>query len=159
MQHFIGDEHVQRFYTDNAPELIRAGKDLKLLHDTNTPNRSDTNGVAEHAVRRTVEGTRTSLLQAGFPPPWWPWAMRHWCHARNIEIIDGDSAWNKRHKQGQWKGPVIPFGAKVWYRPSPYHADYQQKFELAGRVGIFLGYHLLNGCKWKRNGGLLVCDL
>ena len=85
--------------------------------------------------------------------------MPHYCHSANIEIIDGDSAWNARHGLGQWTGPIIPFGAKVVYRPTPHHAKDQQKFEPNGRFGIFLGYHLLNGCKWKRNGGLLVCDL
>ena len=85
--------------------------------------------------------------------------MRAWCHAHNIERVEGDSAWNKRHKKGQWKGPVIPFGAKVWYRPTKHKADDQQKFEQAARCGLFMGYHLLSGGKWKPNGGLLVIDL
>ena len=63
--------------------------------------------------------------------------MKFWCHAHNVECVDGDSPWNRRHHQGQWTGPVIPFGAKVWYRPSPQNAKDQVKFETAGRVGIF----------------------
>ena len=54
---------------------------------------------------------------------------------------------------------MIPFGAKVFYRPQPTKAQKQQKFEPAARVGIFLGYHLLSGGYWKRNGSLLVTDL
>ena len=54
IKHFLGNSAVKRFYTDCAPELIRAGKDLNLMHDTSTPYRPDTNGVAESAVRRVV---------------------------------------------------------------------------------------------------------
>ena len=85
--------------------------------------------------------------------------MKHFCHASNIEVVDGDSAWNRRHDQGQWAGPVIPFGAKVWYRPTEHKAKQQRKFEPAARCGIFLGYHLLAGGIWKQNGGMLVADL
>ena len=45
------------------------------------------------------------------------------------------------------------------YRPQPTKAQLQKKFEPAARVGIFLGYHILAGGKWKRNGGLSVVDL
>ena len=107
--------------------------------------RHNTNCVAERAVRKVVEGTKALLEQAGLPPEWWPYAMRAWCHAHNIECIEGDSAWNKRHGQGQWEGPVIPFGAKVHYKPNPKKALEQVKFETTTRVGIFLGYHLLSG--------------
>ena len=159
LREFLGSAPVQRFYSDCAPELIRAAKDLNLAHDTATPNRPDTNGVAERCVRKVVEGTKCLLAQAGFPPSWWPKAMRCFCHALNIEVVNGDSAWNRRHQKGQWSGPVIPFGAKVDYRPQPTKAQLQQKFEPAARVGLFLGYNLGVGGTWKRNGGLMVTDL
>ena len=31
----------------------------------------------------------------------------------NIRVVDGDSAWNRRYGKGHFRGPSIPFGAKV----------------------------------------------
>ena len=67
MRQFLGDAQRKRFYSDCAPELIRAAKDLGLLHDTATPNRPDTNCVAERAVRKVIEGTKAALEQTGLP--------------------------------------------------------------------------------------------
>ena len=38
--------------TDNSKEFMQARQDLQWNHDTITPHRSETNGVAERAVRR-----------------------------------------------------------------------------------------------------------
>ena len=53
-----------RIYTDNAEEYARAFKDLHWLADTSTPHRSETNGIAERAVRRVREGTSAMLAQS-----------------------------------------------------------------------------------------------
>ena len=84
--------------------------------------------------------------------------MRHFCHSLNIETVNGDSAWFRRFNK-HWDGPVLPFGCRVFFRPSPHHALNQVKFEPAAKPGVFVGYHLLNGHYWKKNGGLLVVDL
>ena len=110
---FLGQVKCRRFYSDCAPDLIRAAKDLGLLHDTATPYRHNTNAVAERAVRKVIEGTKAALEQAGLPPHWWPWAMPHWCHSANIETVDGDSAWNRRHEEGPWTGPERRAGAQA----------------------------------------------
>eukprot|EP00972_Heterocapsa_arctica_P104440 15392074-Heterocapsa_arctica.AAC.1 len=34
-------------YADGAPEIVKAGKAMEYHHDTSTPYRSATNGVAE----------------------------------------------------------------------------------------------------------------
>ena len=70
MRHFFGTAPCKRFYSDAAPELIRAAIDLKIMHDTSTPNLPDTNGVAERVIRRIVEGTKCLLEQAGSPSKW-----------------------------------------------------------------------------------------
>ena len=90
--HFFGDEVCKRFYSDKSLELIKAARNCGFLHDTATPGRPDTNGVAEAAVRRVIEGTKATLFQAGFDTEWWPHAMNHWCFASNIEVVDGESA-------------------------------------------------------------------
>ena len=52
-------------YTDNSLEFGKACEDLSWNHCTSTPHRSETNGIAERAVRRAKEGTSAVLLQSG----------------------------------------------------------------------------------------------
>ena len=53
-------------YTDNSLEFGKACEDLSWNHCTSTPHRSETNGIAERAVRRVKEGTSAVLLQSGW---------------------------------------------------------------------------------------------
>ena len=57
-------------YTDNSLEFSRACEDLSWNHCTSTPHRSETNGIAERAVRRVKEGTSAVLLQSGPDEKW-----------------------------------------------------------------------------------------
>ena len=52
-------------YTDNSLEFGKACEDLSWNHCTSTPHRSETNGIAERALRRVKEGTSSVLLQSG----------------------------------------------------------------------------------------------
>ena len=52
-------------YTDNSLEFGKACEDLSWYHCTSTPHTSETNGIAERAVRRVKEGTSAVLLQSG----------------------------------------------------------------------------------------------
>ena len=54
---------------------------------TSTLHRSETNGVAEGAVRRVKGGTSTVLLQFGFDEQWWPDSMEWYCFLRNIQDL------------------------------------------------------------------------
>ena len=58
---------VIHLYTDGAPEVVKAGKNLRSCHDTGTPYRSATNGIAEREIRNALEGTRTLLEHSGLP--------------------------------------------------------------------------------------------
>ena len=49
-------------YTDNSLEFGKFCEELSWNHRTSTPHRSETNGIAERAVRRVKEGTSTVLL-------------------------------------------------------------------------------------------------
>ena len=53
-------------YTENSWNKAKPVKNLTWNQCTSTPHRSDTNGIAERAVRRVKEGTSAVLLQAGF---------------------------------------------------------------------------------------------
>ena len=44
-------------YTDSSLEFGKACEDRSWNHCTSTPDRSETNGIAERAVRRVKEGT------------------------------------------------------------------------------------------------------
>ena len=52
-------------YTDNSLEFGKSCEELSWNHCTSTPHRSETNGIAESAVRRVIEGTSAVLLQSG----------------------------------------------------------------------------------------------
>ena len=66
MQKFLEPERKPKvIYTDNSLEFGKACEDLSWNHCTSTPHRSETNGIAERAVRRVKEGTSAVLLQAG----------------------------------------------------------------------------------------------
>ena len=52
-------------YTDNSLEFGESCEELSWNHRTSTPHRSETNGIAERAVRRVNEGTSAVLLQSG----------------------------------------------------------------------------------------------
>ena len=84
------------------------------------------------------------------------------CFARNIKIDKkiGVSPHYKRFGR-EFKGPRIPFGAEVMYKPSPIYekklkADGKEKWYNA-RPGIFLGYKVLSGGRWR--DALFVADL
>ena len=58
-------------YTDNSLDFGKACEELTWHHCTSTPHRSETNGIAERAVRRMKEGTSAVLLQSGLDVRWW----------------------------------------------------------------------------------------
>ena len=60
-------------------------------------------------------------------------------------MVEDDSAWNKRHKQGHFNGEMIPFGAFIDFRPPTPILSMFPKFEKRSLPGIFLGYHLMGG--------------
>ena len=57
-------------YTDNSLEFGKACEDLSWNHCTSTPHRSETNGIAERAVRRVKASTSAVLLQSGLDENW-----------------------------------------------------------------------------------------
>ena len=155
---FLGpDVTISHLHSDSSPELIKAAKDTGLFHDPSTPGIPEANGVVERQGRFVLEGARTVLEQAGVPHRLWPEAARYICMARRISMRNGDSIWNKKFKEGHFKGPLLCFGERVMYLQSPiYDAQEGDKWADA-RVGVFLGYFLKPGGTWK--GEFLVADL
>ena len=66
-------DRILHLYTDGAPEIVKAGKNLRACHDTSATYRSATNGIAEREIRNVLEGTRTLLEHSGLPTSYWPY--------------------------------------------------------------------------------------
>ena len=59
---------------------------IARLHHT----RSETNGIAERAVRRVKEGTSAVLLQSGLNESWWADSMECYTYLRNVTDLLSD---------------------------------------------------------------------
>ena len=138
-------------YTDNSLEFGKACEDLSWNHCTSTPHRSETNGIAERAVRRVKDGTSAVLLQSGLDEKWLANSLECYTYLRNIQdlLSDGKTPY-ERHFGEPFKGPIIPFGSLVEYYPIS--AKDQSRIHQFGKKvlpGLFLGYALYAGGIWK----------
>ena len=106
-------------YTDNSLDYGKACEDLSWNHCSSAPHRSETNGIAERAVRRVKEGTSAVLLRSGLDEEWWADSMECCTYLRNIQdlLSDGKTPYERRFGK-PFKGPVIPFGSLVEYYPN-----------------------------------------
>ena len=160
LQKFLEPERKPKvIYTDNSLEFGKACEDLSWNHCTSTPHRSETNGIAERAVRRVKEGTSAVLLQSGLNESWWADSMECYTYLRNVTdlLSDGKTPYERRFGQ-PFKGPIIPFGSLVEYHPIT--AKDQSRIHQFGKKvlpALFLGYALYAGGIWK--GDVLIADL
>ena len=153
------DRKPKVIYTDNSLEFGKSCEDLSWNHCTSTPHRSETNGIADRAVRRVKEGTSAVLLQSGLNESWWADSMECCTYLRNVTdlLSDGKTPYERRSGQ-PFKGPIIPFGSLVEYHPIT--AKYLSRIHQFGKKvlpGLFLGYALYAGGIWK--GDVLIADL
>ena len=88
-------------YTDNSLEFGKSCEDLSWNHCTSTPHRSETNGIAEIAVRRIKEGTSAVLLQSGLDEQWWADSMECCCHLRDLQdlLSDGKTLYERANRR------------------------------------------------------------
>ena len=160
LQKFLEPERKPKvIYTDNSFEFGKACEDLSWNHCTSTPHRSETNGIAERAVRRVKEGTCAVLLQSGLDENWWADSMECYTYLRNIQdlLSDGKTPYERRFGE-PFKGPIIPFCSLVEYHPIT--AKDQSRIHQFGKKvlpGLFLGYALYAGGIWQ--GDMLVADI
>ena len=99
LQKFLEPERNPKvIYTDNSLEFGKACEDLSWNHCTSTPHRSETNGIAERAVRRVKEGTSAVLLQSGLNESWWADSMECYIYLRNVtdSLSDGKTPCERR---------------------------------------------------------------
>ena len=91
LQKFLEPERRPKvIYTDNSLEFGEACEDFSWNYCTSTPHRSETNGIAEWAVRRVKEGTSAVLLQSGLNESWWADSMECYTYLRNVTDLLSD---------------------------------------------------------------------
>ena len=154
------DRNPKVIYADNSWEFGKACEDLSWNHCTSTPHRSETNGIAERAVRRMKEGTSVVLLQSGLNESWWADSMECYTYLRNVTdlLSDGKTPYERCFGQ-PFKGPIIPFGSLVEYHPKT--AKDQSRIHQFGKKvlpGLFLGYALYAVDKFHRDSFIEICD-
>ena len=148
LQKFLEPERNPKvIYTDNSLEFGKACEDLSWNHCTSAPHRSETNGIAERAVRRVKEGTSAVLFQSGLNESWWAHSMECYTILRNVTdlLTDGKTPYERRFGQ-PFNGPIIPCGSLVEYHPIS--AKDQSRIHQFGKkvlFGLFLGYALYAG--------------
>ena len=148
LQKFLEPERKPKvIYTDNSLEFGKACEDLSWNHCTSTPHRSETNGIAERAVRRVKEGTSAVLLQSGLDENWWTHSMECYTYLRDVQdlLSDGKTPYEGRFGE-PLKGPINTFGSLVEYYPIS--AKDQSRIHQFGKKvlpGLFLGYALYVG--------------
>ena len=137
--------------TDNSLEFGKACEDLSWNHCTSTPHRSETNGIAERAVRRVKEGTSPVLLQSGLNESWWADSLECYTYLRNFTdlLSDGKTPYERRFGQ-PFKGLIIPFELR---RISQESINLERKSYLDCSSDM----HCTRGRIWK--GDVLVADL
>ena len=99
LQKFLEPERKPKvIYTDSSLEFGKACEDLSWNHCTSTPHRSETNGIAERAVRRVKDGTSAVLLQSGLNESWWADSMECYTYLRNVTdlVSDGKTPYERR---------------------------------------------------------------
>ena len=74
-------------HINNSLEFGKSCEELSWNHRTSTPHRSETNGVAERAVRRVKEGTSAVLLQQGLDEKWWADSVECYCYFSSVATI------------------------------------------------------------------------
>ena len=113
LQKFLEPERKPKvIYTDNSLESGKACEDLSWNYCTSTPHRSETNGIAERAVRRVKEGTSAVLLQSSLDEKWWADSMKCYCYLRNVQdpLSDGKTPYERRFGQ-----PFKRTDHSVWF--------------------------------------------
>ncbi|CAE7775556.1 JNK [Symbiodinium sp. CCMP2592] len=110
---------IREIYCDKAREFISTCEKVGISVKHSTPGMPRTNAIAESKVKLVLHGARVALRQAGLSAKFWPYACKHFCHARNIELREGQSAYAMRFDGVEFDGQILPFGCLVDFYPTP----------------------------------------
>ena len=78
-------------HTDNSLESGKSSEELSWNQYASAPHKSETNGIADRAVRRIKAVTSAVLLQSGLDEKWWavPWNAAAICETFKISCLMG----------------------------------------------------------------------
>ena len=149
---FCGTRKIQKIYSDNAGELKAAAEKLGVPHEASEAGVRVSNCIAERNNQDILSMSKPALCRAGMPACCWPFAAPHACFMQNTHCEDGEeSAWSLTHKKGEFTGMKIPFGARVWFKPSDTRpGDVPGKWEPDALEGVFAGYDIAPGYTWTK---------
>ena len=108
-------------FTDSSLEFGKACEDISWNHSTSTPHRTQTNGIAERAVRRVKEGTSAVLLQSGLNESWWADSVECYTSAEHSRSLNW---WEDSTGKTLW-GTIYRTNHSVWFIGwvSPYNCE------------------------------------
>ena len=161
LRQYTGLDTLHMVYTDGSPELKAACRKRNVpFQRTSPPGKWRKNGRIERQVGILKAGTRSSIERSGLTPNAWPWAGKHFVFARNIaQITDpqhpnfASSPYQLRFGE-EFKGHIIPFGAKIDFMPTPTNPRPQDQkrglvqehshwcFLVVQHAGRQMGWHL-----------------
>ena len=86
--------------TDISLEFGKACEEVPLNHCTSTLHRSETNVIAESAVRGVMEGTSAVSLPSGLDEKWWEDFMGCCCCLRIVQdlLSVGQTPYERRYR-------------------------------------------------------------
>ena len=144
---FCGNRKILRIYSDNAGELTAAANKLGVPHESSESGVPVSNCIAERNNQNILGMAKPALCRAGLPACCWPYAAPHACVMENTHCEDSkESPWSLTHKKGEFDGIKIPFGARVYFKPSETRpGDVPGKWEPDSLGGIFAGYDMAPG--------------
>eukprot|EP00972_Heterocapsa_arctica_P004066 604152-Heterocapsa_arctica.AAC.1 len=67
LRYFRGAKTISIMYSDSSGEIIQACEGLGILHESSRPGVPQSNAVIERTNLDIIEGTRSSMIHAGFP--------------------------------------------------------------------------------------------
>eukprot|EP00972_Heterocapsa_arctica_P048018 7083022-Heterocapsa_arctica.AAC.1 len=67
LRYFRGANDIKCMCSDSSGEIIQACEELGIIHEPSRPGVPQSNAVIERTHLDILEGTRTSMIHAGFP--------------------------------------------------------------------------------------------
>ena len=154
---FAGKTPITNLHSDNGEEIIRAAKDLGIVHRTSTPYRHQSNGQAENWVRQVIESTRVSLHRSGFTHRSWPiasiYATAVTSFFKPYSRREGDEPMTPYMREFgvEVNALRIPFGAVCYAQFYSEDDKDRPKFEAKREECLFLGWHRHPGGEWSKD--------
>jgi len=115
LNHVKGGAKISNVYCDNYPSLIKAARQCGATCENSQPGVHHSNAIIERQNGELLDGIRVSLLQAGMPACFWPFAAPCYCHLENIAEDETESrpgliamAQNSRETRSPW---VVEFNS------------------------------------------------